>query len=169
MTAHRLLGLLPLGGDLLILSVILKGTVGHVNSGGKYKWREMGLESNVYVLRMDTSTFPSGAHGHPWRAEACCDFPGIYIFFPLVAFEEHWKMLGAAFRDCKTGDLTWSDEKRLKVLQTANPRFIANTEGFVSSVQKSRCSSKSIIDLFPFTDTSTFRLGNLIAGCIFSF
>lgn len=67
-----------------------------------------------------------------------------------------WKMLGAAFRDCKTGDLTWSDKKRLKVLQAANPRFIANAEDFASSVQKPRCSSKSIIDLCAFTDTSTF-------------
>lgn len=49
---------------------------------------EMGLESNTYALSLDTSAFPSGACGHPWRAEACCDFAGIYPLFPLVAFEE---------------------------------------------------------------------------------
>lgn len=30
---------------------------------------EMGLESNIYVLRSDAATFPSGAHGHPWKAK----------------------------------------------------------------------------------------------------
>lgn len=48
---------------------------------------EIGLESNIYVLRWDTSPFASGAHGHPWRAEARWDFAGIYLLFPLVAFE----------------------------------------------------------------------------------
>lgn len=49
---------------------------------------EMGLESNIYVLRSDAATFPSGTYGHPWRAEAHCDFGGIYLLFLLVAFEE---------------------------------------------------------------------------------
>lgn len=49
---------------------------------------EMELESHIYLLRLDISSFPSGTHGYPWRAEACCDFGGIYLLFPLVAFEE---------------------------------------------------------------------------------
>lgn len=52
---------------------------------------EMGLESHIYVLRLGTFTFPSGTHAHPWRAEACCDCAGLYLLFPLVAFE---KLLG---------------------------------------------------------------------------
>lgn len=44
---------------------------------------EMGLESNIYVLRSDVATFPSGTHGHPWRAEARCDFGGSTCSFFL--------------------------------------------------------------------------------------
>lgn len=54
----------------------------------------MGLESNTYVLKLDTATFPSGAHGHPWRAEAHCDFGGIYLLFLLAAFEELFRKCG---------------------------------------------------------------------------
>lgn len=28
---------------------------------------EMELESHIYLLRLDTSTFPSGTHGYPWK------------------------------------------------------------------------------------------------------
>lgn len=49
---------------------------------------ETGLEPDVSVLRSDTATFPSGAHGHSGRAEAHCDFGVSTYFFLLAAFEE---------------------------------------------------------------------------------
>lgn len=66
-------------------------------------------------------------------------------------------MWGAAFSYCKTGDLTWSAQKSLKVLQAANPRFTAN-RGFCVPGTKAQMQLKlkSIIDLHPFTDTSAF-------------
>lgn len=56
---------------------------------------ESGLESNICILRSDTTTFPSGTHSHPRRAEAHCDLGGgIYLLILLVAFEGFFGKFG---------------------------------------------------------------------------
>jgi len=59
---------------------------------------EMGLEPNVSVPRLDTATFPSGAHGHPGRAEAHCDFGGSAYAFFLQLLKSSLENVGCCFQ-----------------------------------------------------------------------